>query len=350
VVRGLRSLPCAAAALIALAAGALALPAIASATLVYVRKPAHPVVYIAENNGSGAKRLVSGDAPRISPDGTSVVYLRISNRGREYTTEMMVVPAAGGTPRKLSANWREPYVFAFSPDSSTIATVVGPEVGKQELVLIELASGTTRKVAKGYFSGVSFSPSGSQIVYGMAPSEHYPAKTNLYRANVSGGAPVALTHDDVSESPVWGPGEQIAFAKLLEAGKRQYGPKSEIYLMNPEGGEVRRLTHTKVAPLLQGLLPTQWSASGSQLLCEFGGEDTSYAVTVNPKTGAEHRPTSGLAGYGFTGAAISSDGTTVLGTTGGFEPSPKHDVATVPYGGGKPTILVRDAFEPSWNR
>ena len=27
-----------------------------------------------------------------------------------------------------------------------------------------------------------------------------------------------------------------------------------------------------------------------------------------------------------------------------------HDVVTVPYAGGRPTILVRDAFSPDWTR
>jgi len=40
----------------------------------------------------------------------------------------------------------------------------------------------------------------------------------------------------------------------------------------------------------------------------------------------------------------------VLGATGGFEPGPGHDVATVPYGGGKPKVLAKNAFEPDWSR
>lgn len=340
----------AAASLAAATAASLAFAGGAAASLVYVRKPLHPVIYIAGDDGSGARRLVAGADPRISPDGKTVVYLRVSNSRSAYRTELMSVPASGGTPRRLSSGWREPYVFAFSPDSSTIATVLGPEVGKQQLALIDVQTGAIRKVAKGYFSGVSFSPSGGKIVYGMARSERYPPVTNVYVAGVSGGAPVAITHDGRSQTPVWGPADRIVFSKLLAAKTRKYGPKSELYLMSPDGGEVRRLTHTKVAPLLLGLSPTQWSASGSRLLTEFGGQDTSYAVTVNPATGAQHRPVGGHAGYGFAAVALSSDGTTILGTTGGYEPSPNHDVVTVPYAGGKPKIVVRDAYEPAWNR
>ena len=50
---------------------------------------------------------------------------------------------------------------------------------------------------------------------------------------------------------------------------------------------------------------------------------------------------------GFVGTALSGDGTTVLGFTGGFEPGPDHKVATIPYGGGKVKTLVKNAFEPT---
>ena len=119
--------------------------------------------------------------------------------------------------------------------------------------------------------------------------------------------------------------------------------------MKPNGKGVKRLTNTKVEPLLQGLYPTAWSANGSRLLAEFEGQDTSYAVTVNPKTGAQ-RAIDKRGRAGFVGTAISKDGGTVLGYTGGFDPGVAHDVATYPYGGGPRKILVKSAFDPDWNR
>ena len=119
--------------------------------------------------------------------------------------------------------------------------------------------------------------------------------------------------------------------------------------MGPDGNGVKRLTHTTVDPLLLGLFPTEWSADGSRLLAEFEGQDTSYAVAVNPKSGAQ-RPIDKPVERGFVGAALSDDGGTVLGSTGGFEPGPGHNVATIPYGGGKVKVLVKNAFEPDWNR
>ena len=120
--------------------------------------------------------------------------------------------------------------------------------------------------------------------------------------------------------------------------------------MNPLGKGVKRLTHTKVDPLLQGLFPTEWSANGARLLAEFEGQDTSYAVLVNPKTGAQ-KAVAGTGEQGFVGTDLSSDGSLVLGFNGGFDPGLRnHKVQTVPAAGGKPKTLVKEAIEPSWNQ
>jgi hypothetical protein len=119
--------------------------------------------------------------------------------------------------------------------------------------------------------------------------------------------------------------------------------------MDPSGKGVKRLTDTKVGPLLSGLSPTAWSTSGKQLLTEFGGQDTTYAVTVNPKTGAERALTKERE-TGFVGTALSSNGKFVLGSLGGFEPGPGHKVVSIPYAGGKPKVLAKNASEPDWSR
>jgi Tol biopolymer transport system component len=328
------------------AAALLAVPATAQATLAFVRSPVHPAVFVAEDDGSKAHKLVPGTSPRVSPDGQTVVYMQ---EGRGHRPTMKATSPAGGAARTLMVGWRETSYLAFSPDSQKLAALRGPEIGKRKLVVIDLASGAQRVIASGYFSGFSFSPDGSELVYSRAGSERFPPRTDVFRVAVAGGKPVSITGDHISMDPLWGPNDQIVFVKLIEAGKRKYGPKSELYLMNPQGKQVRRLTHTKVAPLLIGLFPTDWSADGGRLLAEFEGQDTSYAVAVNPKTGAQ-RPLHKTGEDGFVATALSADGKTVLGFTGGFEPEPNHDVATVPYSGGKLTVLARNAFLPDWSR
>jgi Tol biopolymer transport system component len=332
----------------AAAAAALALPAAAGATLAYVKAPLNPAVYAAADNGSGAHRLGPGTNPRVSPDGELVAYLREAPGGAQ---ELKLAPAAGGPSRTLMTDLRESFYLTFSPDSKTIAALRGPEIGKLKLVLIDVAGGTERVVATGFFSGFSFSPEGDELVYARANNDDFPAPSDLYRVSTGGGKAVRLTQDHVSLDPLWGPNDRIVFVKQLGAEKRKYGPKNELFLINPNGKGLKRLTHTKVDPLLQGLFPTEWSANGSHLLAEFEGQDTSYAVTVNPKTGAQRALDKRNQGEtGFVGTAISKDGKTVLGYTGGFDPGSKHNVATFPYSGGRAKVLVKNAFSPDWSR
>jgi hypothetical protein len=101
----------------------------------------------------------------------------------------MLVPAdASAPPRVLGRGWHDVLTFAWSPDSKTIAAVVGPEIGAKRLVLIDVATGTQRTVARGAFAGVSFAPAGDQIVYSRdARPDRHPPHSDVYRAALAGG-------------------------------------------------------------------------------------------------------------------------------------------------------------------
>jgi dipeptidyl aminopeptidase/acylaminoacyl peptidase len=337
-------------------ASLLAIPAAAQATLAYVKNPLHPTVFVAGDDGSGAKKLLPGENPHLSPDGKIVALLKQGTSPKSQP-EMVLAPADGSAPPTvLVKGWRLPEVFSWSPDGTMVVAVLGPELGKQRLVLISTETGAQRTLAHGYFNGVSFSPDGGELVYAMAGTEKFPPRSDLYRTevlppgavSVKAVVPQRLTKDHNSSYPLWG-AQKIVFVKTVDAKKRKYGPKNDFYLVNPNGKGVKRLTHTKVDPLLQGLFPTAWSASGNQLLAEFEGQDTSYAVKVNPKTGAE-KPVGQAGEQGFVGTALSSDGKFVLGYTGGFDPGAQHDVMSVPYAGGKGKVIAKNAFEPDWSR
>lgn len=343
-------------AVIGVLAAILIAPASSRATLVFTRNPFSPAVFVANDNGSSARKLGAGSNPRVSPDGHTVAFYRIGKGNQP--SELMVAAASGGTAKKLASGWQDPFVFAWSPDSTTIAVLLGPEVGKQRLTTIDVASGAQHTIARGFFSGVSFSPQGSeQLVYGKTASEGFPPRSDIYRVDilppgaigVAAEHPHRLTTDHRSSSPLWGPNGRIVFVKHLGEKQRQFGPKNDLFLINPDGRGVKRLTNTKVEPLLSGLSPTEWSANGNRLLAEFGGQDTTYAVTVNPKTGAERALTKERE-VGFVGTALSSDGKLVLGSLGGFEPGPGHKVVSIPYAGGKPKVLANNASEADWSR
>jgi len=331
------------------AAALFALPAAANATLAYTKYTRgfwHSKIYYAEDNGKKPHLIGEGRGAHVSPNGELVVYEHETKSG---APEMKMYSVSTGKTKTLFTNWREGFTFAWSPDSTMVATQRGGFNGPGNLIVFNVQTGKlTNKVATGYVNGVSWSPASDEIVYGVSQGTYYPLKSNVFRYALAGGKRVALSHDHNSAYPLWGPTGQIVFARQLGSKQRQYGPKNELYLMNEEGQQISKLTTTQVSPLAVGLSPIAWSESGKQLLTEYNGEDQSYAVAVNPVTGAQ-KPLTKNAETGFQGAAISADGKMVLGTSGlGFGGNSHPDVVTVPFKGGKKTVLVKGAFEPSW--
>jgi Tol biopolymer transport system component len=330
-------------ALLAVAA-LLALPAAANATLSYTKGVQKPRVYVANDNGSGARQVGLGRNSHVSPNGEWVAYERETNNGG---AELRLYQVDIHKSQRLLNPWAESFVFAWSPDSEMVAVVTGGLTGKKTLLVLNVKSLTREKVATGYFNGVSFSPESDEIVYGVSQTEN-TLKSDVFRYELGGSAPTRLTNDKSSAYPLWGPKDQIVFAHYTERNKRDEAPEGQLFTMDSEGQRISQLSHTKVSPLAQGLIPVAWSKNGARLLTEFAGEDQSYAVALSTVTGAEKKLTKNFE-TGLQGAALSEDGATVLGTVGlGFGGNPQPKVVTVPWGGGPEKVLVPGGYEPSW--
>jgi dipeptidyl aminopeptidase/acylaminoacyl peptidase len=321
----------------------LALPAAANATLSYGKTVGQPKVYYAQDNGRGVHLIGPGLNSKVSPNGEFVAYERSTTNGEE----MRLFSLAARKSTKLLGPWQESFIFAWSPDSSMVAALTGPLNGPFTLLAIDVKSGKRTRLAKGFFNGVSFSPDGEEIAYGVAKSQRNPFKSDVFKIKVDGTGRVALSHNHSSGYPLWGPKGQIAFARFVGTKQRKYGPKSQIFVMNEEGQRISQLTHTKVNQFSLGLTPLGFSENGARLLTEFTGQDQGYAVAVSTVTGNEKKLTQNPE-TGFQGAALSADGSTALGTAGmGFGNS-QPKVVTVPWSGGKQKVLVKGGYQPSW--
>jgi len=329
------------AALVAL--GVAAVPA--NATLVYQRGALKPSVFVANDDGTGARKLLSNaGAPRISPDGQMVAALRLSRSG---TTSVLLVPAAGGSARTAFTDAGTDGGFVgnptWAPDSTKLALP-----GGKGLQVIDAATATATRVATGSISGVSFSPASDLIAYDRAGRSHTELPpVDIYTVPASGGGGATrLTTDGVSTAPLWGP-SAIAFSHLKNT---KLGPTAQMWLMNPDGSNPHALTNVKVPKLLYGLTPVDWSASGAQLLAIYGGQDSLGTYTVDPASGQTGKILGGISETGADPFRLSRDGTTILAAVGGPDPSGAHDIVTVPYAGGSATVLVHKAFFADWNR
>src|SRR3712207_4411648 len=100
----------------------LAAPAAAHATLVYTKVGSKGSVWIANDDGSGARKLASNAGlPKISPDGTMVAYVAniISRRPR-----VVIEPAEGGEARTVIDRWGFG-AANWSPDGKYLVAIAG---------------------------------------------------------------------------------------------------------------------------------------------------------------------------------------------------------------------------------
>ncbi len=315
-------------------------------------------VWLASATGGEPKLLGSGQQPLLSPNGQSVaVALFGATSDSEHGPSLGVYPATGApVAGYLSLETATATPVAWSPDSMYLAVVLQSTAVKNiaagsGLDVIDTQTGAVVPITNGQIYGASFARDGTdRVVFGRSRSLSPFAGSNLYVSNPDGTGLRRLTNDGLSLNPVWG-SSYIAYDR--ERLRAQRAPAYQIWLATPTRAPVRRVTSVPAGPLVSGLVPLAFSANGSRLLAEFEGEDTSEAWTVRVASGRAHRVT--VRGRGRSrsvqGAGISSDGSTLLIDENAFEEPPSNGrIATIPFAGGRSTVLVAHGSQGSWNR
>jgi len=297
----------------------------------------HPIVHVANADGSGAIALGSGADALISPDGANVAIVTPFTRSG---TSLVVRPAGGGAARTLVRASDSVDQLAWSPDGARLAVVVNAT----RLEVVDVASGAAHTIARGgQVQGASFSPDSARVAYATTRSTRLYEPVNVYVAQANGTGARAITHDGRSLYPLWGPA-RIAYTH--EQLRRNDAPIYELRTMRSDGSGVHQLTHMRIPTLVSGLSATAWSADGTRLLAEYGGQDTSEAWTVDVRSGRARDLTGRV--DGVIGAGLSPDGRTVLVQRGYFDDPAHQSVATIPFGGGRATVLVAHGSDPTW--
>jgi hypothetical protein len=343
-----------------LVTSALAAPSLAPSpaqppTIVYVTQSgtSPPLVWTMRSDGSQKTSLGEGFSPQISPSDQQVA-VSLFGAGASETGPALGIYSTTGAPRQtyLSLKGETAQPLSWSPDGRYLAVDVQSTALKRGaqlsgLGILDTQSAKLSMIAHGQLFGASFAPNGSdEVVYGLARSQLLTARVNIYRAKPDGTGTVALTHDGRSLFPLWGPG---AIAYDRERLRREDAPVYQLWL-RPSKGKTRRLTNVRVRSLVSGLIPVAFSADGSRLLAQFVGQDTSEAWAVSVASGRARRLTPKGARLPLQAAGLSTDGGTVLVNEGGVDgPASEGRVATLPFAGGRSTVLVTHGSQASWN-
>jgi Tol biopolymer transport system component len=321
------------------AAIALVMAAPANATLTYVKNPGNgkpPRVYVADNDGKHPHRIGKGRAPVVSPDGRWVAWVAPGSPER-------VLMRLADRSRKAREVARSTVIgeMHFAPDSKKLGLVVGTR-----LWVYDIHDRESVKAASGNIRGFGFAPNSKALVFGTSfRNEAFDAPSDLYSFDIAAETRERITRDRKSLNPLWGVKGIIHDRQKLREGQ---APSYNLFEIQPDGGSLRRITSLHNPGPVSGLAPLDLSADGKRLIAELQGTDTSACFAVNPSSGKVRLLGKGLEN-GFVAESLTANGQTVLGKTGGRDPANRHNVATIPYRGGKPKVLVRRATEPDWS-
>jgi Tol biopolymer transport system component len=195
--------------------------------------------------------------PAWSPDGTQLLYRRTPENPLVQNADIWRLDIAGSIPDPtapltqavLEREGDERYP-SYSPDGSKIVFRSGDLIdanGDEELYVMN-ADGTdvTQLTSNADFdTAPAWSPDGTQIAFERAPADTLdpgpgkpePEEKDIYVMNADGSDVRRLTDSPgKDEGPTWSPdGTKIAFSSDRDG-------QQEIYVMDADGGNPRRLT------------------------------------------------------------------------------------------------------------
>ncbi len=310
----------------------------AQARLVYVKGAASltPTVYVADDDGSNPHELGPGHSPTISDNGRWVAWVKPASPDRVVIrrADRRFSARRVGTGSQIAE-------LRFSPNSQLLASVRG-----KSLYVHSIRSRKETRAARGHIRGFSFSPDSKTLVYGRANRGDFGAPADLYTAQRDGDARERITRDRRSLNPLWSRQGIVHDRQRWRSGD---APAYNLFEVQPDGGDFRRITRLRIPSLVSGLIPLEANSTGSRLLANFVGQNTTVGFRVNPRSGSVKSLDSDFEN-GFVAADLSDDGRTVLGHTGGPDPFRRHNIVSMPYRGGEQTVLVRRAMSPDWSR
>jgi TolB protein len=235
-----------------------------------------------QSPGPGQAHQVTQSAnydPSLSPDGHSMVYIS-DVAGRE---QLLVRSLDGHAVRQLTADSADHEDPAWSPDGTTIAFVYLRD-GHAQIALMPAAGGPMDLLTPAGERVIhpNWSPDGKRVAYcvddDLKPPKKNPASIKVIdlasrqvRVLISGG---------VNTYPVWSPdGRSLAFRRMVE------DTNSEVFVADSSGANVRNLTNS---PAFDGW--PAWSPDGRRMaFASNRGGTGDYQIYVMRPDGGDVR-------------------------------------------------------------
>jgi dipeptidyl aminopeptidase/acylaminoacyl peptidase len=195
-------------------------------------------LFVIDAASGQAKQITDGanwndSDPQWSPDGQQIAF--VANRtGKEFdgdtNSDVWVVAATGGEPRKVSDHPHRDYSPRWSPDGKTIAFLAQEEEdGETQVFLVEAAGGKSRKAARNLdqtISDLNWAEQGKALYFNSGVRGTY----HLYRLDVASGAVAALTNGEAAVRQY----DYHDATKALVYTRNDFQTLDDLYLETPE--------------------------------------------------------------------------------------------------------------------
>lgn len=280
-----------------------------------------------------ADRVAPEFSPRFSPDGRWIAYSAVY----DGNTDVYVIPAAGGQPRRLTWHGGTDQVSGWSPDGKKVLFASSREVlnnRSNQLYEVALEGGFEQKVMEAVaYEGV-WSPDGKRLAY--RPYRQAYNGTSGWRQSRGGTTPPVWIIDLAGKT--W---EQIPHVNASDTNPIWMGEEVVFISDRADGAANLFAFHTRTKALRQLTRETVWDvrhADGrdGRIVYEVGGRlkeiglDGGAPRTLDialAESSAQARVQWKDAGRTLTGARLSATGKRVLVTARG-------DIFSVPVKDG----------------
>ena len=210
-------------------------------------------IYIIGADGTGLRRLThttvansgdepENDSPDWSPDGR-----RIAFRSGPYGADHIDVIEVDGSDRRRLTPPTGASFPAWSPDGLTLA-FARTEIGKRDIYLMNADGSNPRVITQSNgraqrLGGVAWSPDGKHILF----DTRWGGDWDLWVVNADGSDQRQLTRAGADTArAAWSPdGKRIVFHSTRDRPTANQLMNYEIYVMDADGANIRRLTSNK---------------------------------------------------------------------------------------------------------